>query len=171
MNIKKNILLYILILMCCFSIYQLFMSGYYLITNIYLNGNYIIPLLSVIISFIILFFSYYTLNKLFINSTKNIKNKNLYGIIKEVKNEKNFPFIITVLDVETMTGKKETILFKSLLIDFYSKLFKKEQKIYCDEKKTLFSTYPIDPNEVLNISKLFKDKSFLNTILVKGEKI
>lgn len=168
---SKSNILYTTFLLSIFSLLGGIYNFYVLYNNFILNGEYLIPLVSTIVSLVVFILSFSILNGLFINSVKNIDEKNLYGSILKVEVNKKFPFITTMLTINTTGNVTKKILLKSFLIDLYSKEFKKNQKVYTNKDKTLISTSIINKDQVLNICRIFNSKDFLNVILMKCREI
>lgn len=171
MKLEKKSLFYITLFLCLFTVIGFGYSGYKFIENFRLNGDYFILLFSTIVNLIIFILSFSIFSNLFINSTKNIENKNYLGSIKHISHYKAFPYVITELTIQIEEEKFEKIELKSFIIDLYKDEFNVGQKVFANKDKTLISLQPIVKEEVLNIKSLFKNKSFLTTVLFKAKAI
>lgn len=171
MKLEKGNLFYITLFLCPFTLIGFGYSIYKFIENFRLNGDYFILLFSTVLNLIIFSLSFSVFSKFFINSTKNIENKNYFGIIKHISHYKTFPYVITELTIQTEQEKLEKIELKSFIIDLYKDEFNVGQKVFANKDKTLISLQPIVKEEVLNIKGLFKNKSFLTTVLFKAKSI
>lgn len=170
MKLEKKSLFYITLFLCLFTVIGFGYSVYKFIENFRLNGDYFILLFSTIVNLIIFILSFSIFSNLFINSTKNIENKNYLGAIKHISHYKAFPYVITELTIQ-IEEKLEKIELRSFIIDLYKDEFNVGQKVFANKDKTLISLQPILKEEVLNIKSLFKNKSFLTTVLFKAKAI
>lgn len=167
MKLEKGRLFYITLFLCLFTLIGFGYSVYKFIENFRLNGDYFILLFSTILNLIIFSLSFFVFSKFFINSTKNIESKNYFGIVKHISYYKTFPYVITELTIQTEEEKLKKIELKSFIIDLYKDEFNVGQKVFANKNKTLISLQPIVKEEVLNLKALFKNKSFLTTVLFK----